>query len=139
MMEKHEREWSRRKFITTLTGAGAVMILNPIFSWAADETDPRTAGIVARTYGIDVHNHIDLYMDLQGPSGTQINLAGLMKRAGLSAICMTFAVDDLPQLRTGEAYEHFENELKTINGILKRNGMKRSLHRRSAYPPLFNQ
>ncbi len=59
-MKKSQQEWSRRKFINTLTGTGAVIMLNPLLSWTVDEPDPRVAAIVAKTIGIDTHNHIDV-------------------------------------------------------------------------------
>ena len=95
------------------------MLLNPLTSWATDQVnpdriDPRVAAIVAKTIGIDTHNHIDVpYIALEVP-GPTIDLASEMKRSGLSAICMTFAVDR-PELRNPEnAYKRFKNAL--VNG-----------------------
>lgn len=92
-MEKSQQEWSRRKFINTLTGAGAIVILSPLLSWAVDDVDPRVAAIVAKTIGTDTHNHIDVPLNEAELPGPKIDLAGEMKNSGLSAICMTFAVD----------------------------------------------
>ncbi len=66
-------------------------MLRPRPGWAAD--DPRVAGIVATTIGIDTHNHIDVPLTAAEMPGPDIDLAGEMKRSGLSAICITFATD----------------------------------------------
>jgi membrane dipeptidase len=127
-MGKSQQGWSRRKFITTVTGAGAVIMLNPFSSWGADELDPRVAGIVAKTIGVDTHNHIDVPFATAEVPGPNIDLAGEMKRSGLAAICMTFAVDR-PELRNpGEAYERFINALTSMDKQLANNDMKRALN-----------
>jgi len=38
-MKTSQPKWSRRKFINTLTGIGAVMMLNPLLTWANNEDD----------------------------------------------------------------------------------------------------
>jgi membrane dipeptidase len=109
---------SRRQFLSTLaTAAGAAV------GWAADNTDPRVAGIVAGTIGIDTHNHVDVPLTAADMPGPDIDLAGEMKRSGLSAICMTFATDYQP----GDAYDRFLKGLAAMDRQLERNGMKRSL------------
>ena len=59
-MENFKNKWSRRKFIASVTGGGAGVLFNPFSSWAAYEIDPRVVLIVAKTIGIDTHNHIDV-------------------------------------------------------------------------------
>lgn len=126
-MNSSKQEYSRRKFISTVTGAGAVMVLNPLLSWAVDEIDPRVAAIVAKTIGIDTHNHVDVPFTAADVPGPNIDLASDIKRSGLSAICMTFAVDR-PELRNpGDAYERFKNGLASMDKHLTQNGVKRSL------------
>ena len=98
-------------------------MLRPRLGWAADITDPRVAGIVAKTIGIDTHNHIDVPLTAAEMPGPDIDLAGEMKRSGLSAICMTFATDYQP----GDAYDRFLKGLASMDRQLERNGMKRSL------------
>jgi membrane dipeptidase len=83
--------------------AGAGMMLRPGSAWAADATDPRVAGIVAKTIGIDTHNHVDVPLTAAEMPGPDIDLKGEMKRSGLSAICMTLATDYQP----GDAYDRF--------------------------------
>jgi membrane dipeptidase len=79
--------------------------------------------IVARTIGIDTHNHVDVPLTAAEMPGPDIDLAGEMKRSGLSAICMTFATDYQP----GDAYDRFLKGLASMDRQLERNGMKRSL------------
>ena len=114
---------SRRQFLSTVAmTAGAAILLRPRSGWAADMTDPRVADIVARTIGIDTHNHIDVPLTAAEMPGPDIDLAGEMKRSGLSAICMTFATDYQP----GDAYDRFLKGLASMDRQLERNGMKRS-------------
>ncbi len=102
---------------------GAAILLRPRQGWAADSTDPRVADIVARTIGIDTHNHVDVPLTAAEMPGPDLDLAGEMKRSGLSAICMTFATDYQP----GDAYDRFLKGLASMDRQLERNGMKRSL------------
>ncbi len=127
-MEQTQQEWSRRKFISTLTGTGAAMILNPMFSWASDEVDPRVAAIVAKTIGIDTHNHIDVPLNAAELPGPNIDLMGEMKKSGLSVICMTFAVDYQKLVNPGDAYDRFINGLTAMDKLLESNNIKRSFN-----------
>jgi membrane dipeptidase len=114
----------RRQFLSTfaMTG-GAAALLRPRLGWAADIADPRVADIVAKTIGIDTHNHVDVPLIAAEMPGPDIDLAGEMKRSGLSAICMTFATDYQP----GDAYDRFLKGLASMDRQLARNGVKRSL------------
>lgn len=115
---------SRRQFLSTVAvTAGAAILLRPRSGRAADITDPRVADIVAKTIGIDTHNHIDVPLTAAEMPGPDIDLAGEMKRSGLSAICMTFATDYQP----GDAYDRFLKGLESMDRQLQRNGMTRSL------------
>jgi len=127
-MIKSQSAWSRRSFITALAGTGAAIMLNPLATWAIDEIDPRVAAIVAATIGIDTHNHIDVPLITAEVPGPDIDLAGEMKKSGLSAICMTFALDYQKLTNPGEAYERFLNGLAAMDQQLKNNGMKRALN-----------
>jgi membrane dipeptidase len=115
---------SRRQFLSSIAmTAGAAILLRPRLGWAADITDPRVADIVAKTIGIDTHNHIDAPLTAAEKPGPNIDLANEMKRSGLSAICMTFATDYQP----GDAYDRFLRGLASMDRQLERNAMKRSL------------
>ena len=108
------------------------MLLRPRLGWAADITDPRVADIVATTIGIDTHNHIDVPLTANEMPGLDIDLAGELKRSGLSAICMTFATDYQP----GDAYDRFLKGLASMDRQLERNGMQRSLTWLTFAPPI---
>src|SRR5580658_3019682 len=114
---------SRRQFLSTVTLTGAAMVLRPGTGWAADALDPRVDEIVAKTVGIDTHNHVDVPLTEVEMPGPDIDLAGEMKRSGLSAICMTFATDYQP----GDAYDRFLKGLASMDRQLERNRMRRSL------------
>ena len=124
-----EQLWSRRKFVTSLTGAGALVVMNPPLMWIFDETaDPRVAAIVAKTMGIDTHNHVDVPLNVAELPGPAIDLNGEMKKSGLSAICITFAVDYQKLVNPGDAYSRFITGLDATDALLKSNGIKRSLN-----------
>ena len=128
MKKNTQTAWSRRDFITLLSGAGAAMMLNPLSAWAIGDIDPRVAAIVAATIGIDTHNHIDVPLTAADVPGPHIDLAGEMKRSGLSAICMTFALDYQKMTNPGEAYDRFLNGLASMDQQLAQNHMKRALN-----------
>ena len=115
---------SRRQFLSGVAiTAGAGILLRSRLGWAADKTDPQVADIVAKTIGIDTHNHIDVPLTAAETPGPNIDLAGELKRSGLSAICMTFATD----YQTGDAYDRFLKGLASLDRQLERNSVKRSL------------
>src|SRR6201996_7407195 len=115
---------SRRQFLSAVAmTAGPATLLRPCAGWAADITDPRVADIVAKTIGIDTHNHIDVPLTADEMPGPNIDLAGEMKRSGLSAICMTFATD----YQQGDAYNRFLKGMASMDRQLKGNNVRRSL------------
>src|ERR1700683_4126412 len=118
---------TRRKFLAQTAAAGTMMLLKPR-AWAFDDVDPRVGTIVGSTIGIDTHNHIDVPLTTDEAPGPTIDLAGEMKRSGLSAICMTFAVDYQRLQNPGDAYVRFKNGLTSMDQQLERNHMKRSLN-----------
>lgn len=135
-----------------MAGIGAGVMLRPFSSWAADgasadaaggsfsdatpgagtsawfeELDPQVMEIVAATIGVDTHNHIDVPLVAGEVPGPRIDLAGEMKKSGLSAICMTFAVDYQKLVNPGDAYERWRNGMDSMDQELALNGMKRAL------------
>jgi membrane dipeptidase len=122
-MEDDMLKNSRRQFLSTVTMTGAAVILRPGIGWAADAIDPRVDAIVSKTIGIDTHNHIDVPLTEAEMPGPDIDLAGELKRSGLSAICMTFATD----YRQGDAYDRFLKGMASMDRQLKGNAVKRSL------------
>ncbi|WDF48472.1 membrane dipeptidase [Chryseobacterium sp. KACC 21268] len=128
-MESIQNNWSRRKFIFTLGGAGAFVLINPFSSWTfANNSEDEVAKIVARTFGIDTHNHIDVPLNLAELPGPKLDLMGEIKKSGLSGMVMTFAVDYQKLTREGEAYERFLNGLTAMDNVLESNAIKRALN-----------
>ncbi|MFT3981265.1 MAG: membrane dipeptidase [Ferruginibacter sp.] len=127
-----DKDWSRRKFITTLSGAGAMLMLQPSAFGAGFEPDSRVRKIVARTIGIDTHNHMDLPFSKEQFKGQQYDFAAEMKASGLTAICMTFCVDRPKLEKEGEAFDRFITSLDEMDELLKANNQARALN----YPDL---
>jgi membrane dipeptidase len=127
IMKITQQEWTRRNFLVSLAGASSAIILTPFSSWANDEIDSRVAGIVAKTMSIDSHNHIDVPLNSEQPM-PKFDFLADFKKSGLSAICMTFAVDYQPLKNTGDAYSKFINGLDATDKLLKENDLKRSLN-----------
>jgi membrane dipeptidase len=121
-----QKNWSRRQFITNVTGASAALFINPFSAWTNDEIDPRIAAIVANSFSIDTHNHVDVLSKMAELPDTKIDLFSEMKKSGLSAICMTFAVDRPKLTETGQAYERFTNGLDAMDVFLKNNDIARA-------------
>jgi len=127
-MNRTKNAWNRRNFIYALGGAGLAWALNPLDLFAMEDLDPRVAAIVAKSIGIDTHNHIEVPLissELPGPS---IDLSGDMTKSGLSAICMTFAVDYQQLKNPGDAIERFRNGMTGMDTALAMNNMTRSLN-----------
>ncbi len=127
-MGKINQDWSRRKFAGILAGTGTLLLSSPAWSMAAEETDPRVAAIVAKTMGIDTHNHVDVPLKATELPGPKIDLTGELKKSGFAAICMTFAVDYQKLNNPGEAYERFQNGMHAMDKLLESNHVKRSLN-----------
>jgi microsomal dipeptidase-like Zn-dependent dipeptidase len=119
---------SRRDFLAAATTIGAGIAFMPSSAGAADEIDPKVASIVSSTIGIDTHNHIDVPLTTAEVPGPDLDLAGEMKRSGLSAICATFAVDYQKLGEPGVAYDRFLNALTSMDAQLARNHMRRALN-----------
>ncbi|MCU7616597.1 dipeptidase [Chryseobacterium sp. PBS4-4] len=127
-MENSDYNLSRKKFLKIVAGAGGFVLLNPLLSWTEiTETDPRIATIVANTIGIDTHNHIDVPLNSKELPGAKVNLADELKKSGLSAISMTFAVDYQKLENPGDAYNRFLAGFDATDKILIDNSMKRAM------------
>jgi len=129
-MESDKNEWTRRKFLSNIAGAGAAVAFSSLASWGMPNTmDSKVAAIIAKYICIDTHNHIDVPLDMDELPGPDIALANEMKRAGLSAICMTFAVDYHKEPSPiGFDYSRFIAGLDAMDTVLKKNDMKRALN-----------
>jgi membrane dipeptidase len=122
------KNWTRREFVLTLSGTGAAMILNPLKSFAINDIDPKIIQIVARTIGIDTHNHMDVPFKTEEFAGKNYDLSLEIKNSGLSAICMTFCVDRPELTKDGEAYERFITSLNEMDIMLEANNLARALN-----------
>lgn len=123
-----QNHWSRRRFITSIGGAGTIILLNPAVSWALNAEDPKVSAVVARTMGIDTHNHVDVPLRAKELPGPKLDLAGEMKKSGLSAICATFAVDYQKLPNKDDGYNRFLAGLDAMDVVLKDNAMKRAFN-----------
>jgi membrane dipeptidase len=126
-MNNNNQDWTRRKFIGTFTIAGAALVFNP-FTALADDTDQKVKRIVARTVGIDTHNHMDMPFRTDEFKNQHYDLAGELKMSGLTAICMTFSVDRPKLNNEGEAYERFLANLDEMDEVLKAGRLTRALN-----------
>jgi membrane dipeptidase len=124
----NNNDWTRQKFLITATGAGALLLFKPFTSLAAFEPDDRVKRIVAKTIGIDTHNHVDVPFNLEQFKGQQYDLANEMKTSGLTAICMTFCVDRPKLEKEGDAYNRFILSLDEMDEMLKANNLARALN-----------
>lgn len=127
-MNTINQNWTRRKFITTVTGAGVALMINPRTSWANFEPDEKVKRIVAKTIGIDAHNHMDVPFNAEEFKSQKYDLENEMKTSGLTAICMTFCVDRPMLGIEGKAYERFITSLNEMDEMLKANNLTRALN-----------
>ncbi|MDI9869529.1 dipeptidase [Flectobacillus roseus] len=125
-MKETRNDFTRRHFLTAISSMGGIMLLKSFQSFALDETDPRIVAIIKKTIAIDTHNHIDVPLKKEELPGPAVELNAEMKKSGLSAICMTFAVDYQKLTYEGEAYERFVNGLDAMDKILENNQIKRA-------------
>jgi membrane dipeptidase len=127
-MNTINQEWKRRKFIAAVTGTGAALLFRPFTSWAIQEPDPNVKSMVAKTIGVDTHNHMDVPFNVEEFKGQKYDLANEMKSSGLTAICMTFCVDRPKLDKEGEAYDRFITSLNEMDELLKANDLTRALN-----------
>ena len=98
----------------------------PLTSWATDEPDPNVKRILAKTIGIDTHNHMDVPFNPEAFKPQNYDLANELKSAGLTAICMTFSVDRPKLEKEGEAYDRFTTSLNQMDQMLNVNHLTRA-------------
>jgi membrane dipeptidase len=123
------KKYSRRKFTTTITSAGAAFFLYPLSSFAMNiEEDPRIAKIVSNSIGIDTHNHMDVPFLKEDFKNQKYDLKEELNKSGLSAICLTFCVDRPKLNNKGYAYERFIIILDELDELLKSNNINRALN-----------
>jgi membrane dipeptidase len=127
-------EQSRRAMLKTLGGASLALCSNSSLGrMYADEvaTDPRVTKIVAETISVDMHNHAYQPPYAKGAEETgadlAIDLSSQMKKAGLSAVCFTYAVDGDRSPQPGDWYQYHLQNLANADRMLKQNDMRRAL------------
>ena len=127
-MNNNNQDWTRRNFIVSATGTGLALFFNPLTSWTVNDNDRKVAKIVAKTIGIDTHNHMDVPFKAEDFNAQNYGLVEELKKSGLSAICMTFCVDRPNLTKENEAYERFILSLDEMDELLKVNNLKRALN-----------
>lgn len=83
--------------------------------------------LCAKLMTMDTHNHIDVPMMTENMPGPRVDLRTAMKKAGMSAIGMTFAVDYVQPLKEGQEYERFVNAMTAQDSILRWSGLRLTL------------
>lgn len=97
-----------------------------------EAVDPRVAKIVDETISVDMHNHDGQPTFAKAPADrkpdpTGVDLPGEMKKAGLSAICLTYAVDIYRTPQKGDWYQFHLQCLEHDDRLLANCGMRRAL------------
>jgi len=123
-LHKHKNviHMNRRKFIAQSSLLGAAIFTRPIYN---DQKD--LDRLVAETFGIDTHNHVDVPFLASEFVGQQYDLAGELKASGLGTICLTFSVDRPLLKNPGEAYERFNTSLQEIDELLTKSSISRAI------------
>lgn len=89
--------------------------------WAQADT------LCAKLMTMDTHNHIDVPMMKENMPGPLVDLRTAMRKAGMSAVGMTFAVDYVQPLKEGQEYERFVNAMTAQDSILRWSGLRLTL------------
>ena len=131
------KDFSRRRFLTTAMEAGGAMLLGPAWLHAgADAVDPRLAQVLAKTIGIDMHNHVYPAGTEPHPNGQpqeQAQTPGLLlaeelRKSGLSAVCASFVLDFAPNHKPGDARDKYLAWLTAIDAELQKGYIRRALN-----------
>jgi membrane dipeptidase len=125
----NKKAFSRRTFINNMAGVSSIVaIISLIFSCVSQKKVSPMTKVLTTTIGIDSHNHIEVPFNSNEIANLKVDLQGSLKKSGLSAICMTFAVDRPELTKEGEAYQRFLTGLDGMDAILKDNNIKRALN-----------
>lgn len=125
----NQKAWSRRTFVKNMASVCSVLVISPLIPSCVStkKVSPMT-NILTNTIGIDTHNHIDVPFNASEILNLKVDLQRELKKSGLSAICMTFAVDRPALIKEGEPYQRFLTGLDGMDAILKNNNIKRALN-----------
>ncbi|HVZ60202.1 MAG TPA: membrane dipeptidase [Terriglobales bacterium] len=129
-----QAQLSRRELLALMAAAGGAMLVP---EWLiAGDLDPRVSHIVSSTITVDLHSHVPItYIregqppapDVAGPSSDS-NFAAEMHRAGLSALCYTYAVDHAANTRPGEYYKLHMQALDEEDRLFAQHKVSRALN-----------
>ena len=140
---------SRRDFLRTTAGACTSLLFGAT-SWNANSgaqaVDPRIAQVLAKTIGIDMHNHVyppgtepHPQRGPQGggsqggppqpvqPQGPELFIADELKQSGLTAVCASFVLDFARNEKPGDARTNFLHWLDAIDAQLDKGHIGRAL------------
>jgi membrane dipeptidase len=132
---------SRRRFVATAAGAGAVVLLGR--AWrevVAESTDPRLAKVIASTIAIDMHNHVYPagISQSRGPGGwggllgqqqePELSLEKELNRAGLTAVCAAYELDFTPIAKPGDARDNYLRWIAALDRQLEREHLHRAFN-----------
>lgn len=127
---------SRRTIIAALAGMGGTTLLSPRSAVAtADPQDPRVSRIISENITIDMHNHIgqpifsayDKRPSESRANADDIDLVGEMRRAGLTAACLTSFVDLYLTPQADDWYRYHLEIFDYIDRVIEMNKIRRAL------------
>lgn len=153
--------WRRRDFLGTAAAAGGAMVAPGWLTAAmgdagatgerdaraavaearhaesgAAEVNARVAQIVAKTIGVDMHNHVypagtePRFPNQAAPApqtGAELSIAEEIHASGLTAVCASYVLDFAKNEKPGDARENFLNWLTAVDGQLERGHIRRAL------------
>jgi membrane dipeptidase len=146
---------SRRDFLVAGAGIGSSMLLRPMWLYAAtDELDPSVTKVLAKTIGIDMHNHV--YPDGSEPHpnfgpprggqgqppqggpppqqrpeqevGTELFLGEELKRSGLTAVSASYVLDFAKNDKPGDARKNLLGWFDLLDASLAKGHIRRALN-----------
>ena len=125
---------TRRAVLKTLSGTGLALLGESLALrlYASEPAvDPRVEKIVRDTISVDMHNHSAQPPFTQSSQAAQqfpvVDLKGQMQKSGLTAICLTYAIDSYRSPKPDEWYQYHLQILSYIDRTLEQNGMHRAL------------
>jgi membrane dipeptidase len=146
---------TRREFLSTATYAGAAALISPAWIKAlAAPVDPRVAQVMAKTIGIDMHNHVypagtephphfgpppgagpqggppaggSSPQQEQQPTGPELSIEQEIKLSGFNAVAASYVLDFAPNKKPGDALQNFLSWLTAIDAQLAKDHMHRAL------------
>jgi len=98
---------SRRELLQLVVVANGALLVGGRELWAA-AADPEVAEIVAKTITVDMHNH---WRVPGGAPDQGTELVAAMRQAGLSVVCLTYALDG-PLMRGGDTVPGTRSNLR---------------------------